>query len=428
MHCLLFLSFASAAQPVNRSVSIRYPISSPHYPVLLTGSQLPSLRGVPIGAISVARVSNGELEPIPFQIDRKDRKGNFQIPTSAKERDRELRSAMDENDELVFMASDLGDRLEHGQVALSLDSISEIELVDPNGSSRAWVYVLIRPGRRESPYVRDYVRYNRADDTVEASTYRMGFSSELPFLANVLQSRKTNEDEFGPNIIDSMKLSHDGKFLHRFPFRRTDQDYTSRLVAVKDGPVRVIRRTANRVRIILGIGSPTVFVDYLLYPAGFIMDTIVNFPFKIGFFFSDLSTTALLSLKENEALSRFLVYSISAQQGVPVDGKMSEQDHRFNTLYDSSLLLTGKFGQLIADIALERGSPIEVQVHLADDAAKQRLAEDPERYHRGLGFYMTKWEELNTQTHHILFRAYVLDQFSPAEGLVFLRNAPSLLP
>ncbi|MEE8343504.1 MAG: hypothetical protein V3R51_06830, partial [Gammaproteobacteria bacterium] len=62
------------------------------------------------------------------------------------------------------------------------------------------------------------------------------------------------------------------------------------------------------------------------------------------------------------------------------------------------------------------------------DAAKQRLTEDPDRYHRGLGFYMTKWEKLDTQTHHILFRAYVLDQFSPAEGLAFLRSAPSLLP
>ena len=60
--------------------------------------------------LSLLRVTNGELEPAPFQIDERDQKDRFALPDGPAASRDEAPGVFDDNDLLVFAARDLGER------------------------------------------------------------------------------------------------------------------------------------------------------------------------------------------------------------------------------------------------------------------------------------------------------------------------------
>lgn len=422
------LSTFACSSGLKTEVKIDYPIESPYYPVVLTGELLPVLISHETRGITVWSINAGGLAPIPFQIDSVDDDGIFELPSKISGNSQKRDEPFDSNDELVLMASDLGSRSTPGMNFPPHESQVEVEIHDPYSGNRGWFYILLMKEDLASKMVSvtDYVRYDAGRDSVKTDSYALRFSSKIPFLADTLQWSLGDGGKFSKDVIDTMKIKHEGKLFHILPFERTHGDYFSKMIAVKDGPVRVIRRTKNNVRIVFGIGSPTVNIDQIIYRNAFLMDIIVDMPFRIGAVFSDLTAVPTIDGLIGAGIPATFIYSESNLQGLAVSGRMTDQKRKFNQSGDKILVISSELGMIVADIAAKEGSPIKSRVYLVDDGALLDAPEDIPGQHGNAGFMMTGWEKLDSQVNHIFFQSYLIQQASVAEGIELLKHSPRL--
>ena len=323
----LWVSTTAAVE--SGQLQIVYPIASPYYPVILRGAQLAPLVGVSRAHIT-AYVRHGDrFTTIPFQIDRRDERGQLLLDDAmpaALVRDAHFSA----RDECVFMAGDLGERGLVPVDELHPERIVEVELRDPKSAKHGWVYLLVRPDASFAQPTDGYVRYLADRDALETDTYRLAFSSQMPMLANSVQWFDHHTQTYGINVLDVMKIRHAGRFLGGFTFRRGVEDYRSQLVGVRVGSVRIIRRTENSIRVLLGFRSPTITVDYISYAQAILADIRLDVPFRNDWFFSDLVSVTTWDGNDAPDYPPSTVYSNSLPDGFKVNGQMSDAKHRFN--------------------------------------------------------------------------------------------------
>lgn len=404
--------------------SVSHPTSSRYYPIVLKGGNLQALVGYAVDNIYLYALQGGEFKPIPYQIDRKDSDGWFQFD---REGAAQKSHAFDENDECVFMVGDLGQKVESlpnnsGQVAAT-----EIEIMDPRTGQRGWVYALVIEQSPPKKSSRRYVSYDRDRDVVESDIYRIGFGKDKPMLITEFYWMDPETRAYSPNLIDTMKIRHTGKLLGA-KFLRTDADYKSKLVDVKAGPVRVIRRTANKVRILWFLRTPTIYIDYIHYGNYFEADTIIDVPFPVGWFFSNLVTTTTIDGNSAAGLPKNAIYGGARREGMLVDGVMSSDEKQFNeSEHAADFVLANRYGAMAVGQAFEKGFPIHSRVSLIDDVNALDPPEKIPGQFGNVGFYMTDWEQMDTSLHHLVVRAFITRGNSVPESLELLRGAPAFV-
>jgi hypothetical protein len=149
--CALLLPFATQASTLDRDRD----------PVVMTGLDLPAFSGAPVDRIAAFRYQGGWIQ-IPVQIDERDLVdfGTVydQAPTGiatltytdgATYAGPDSDPLFDDDDELVFMAADAGDRTPHAQdrpVGLVAGSGLEVEINDPLGGGTGYVYLFETDG------------------------------------------------------------------------------------------------------------------------------------------------------------------------------------------------------------------------------------------------------------------------------------------
>lgn len=409
-----------AAQLAPDELRIDYPIASPYYPVILPGAQLAPLLGVARERIAAYVWHGDRFTAIPLQIDRRDARGQLLLdPGMAASLARDAR--FNAQDECVFMAGDLGER--GTPVALPrAEKIVALALRDPVSARQAWVYLLVLPVPER---VADaYVHYRPDSDALESDTYRLAFSRALPMLADSVQWFDPALGDYGVNVIDVMKIRHAGRFLGGFTFRRGVEDYRSALLGTRVGPVRVIRRTENSIRVFLGLRSPTITVDYIGYAHAILADIRLDVPFRNDWFFSDLESVTTWDGGDGPDYPGGTVYSRSFPQGLPIDGRMSAAKLDFNASGDGAFALVNRYGTLLVTMDFAASEPIRRQVYLMDD----RTALDPPENIPGqfgnIGFRMSGWEKLSRGTHHLTYRAMLVRDVDVPDGLRLLEQAP----
>lgn len=412
---------SSAATPVTSDLRIEYPISSPYYPVILRGAQLAPLVGAARARIAAYVRHGNRFTAIPFQIDRRDAQGQLLLDAAmpaALARDPHFNA----RDECVFMVGDLGERGTVPVANLRPERVVEVELRDPRSAQQAWVYLLVLPATPGT--AASYVRYQPDNDALESDTYRLAFSRRMPMLADSVQWYDPALRGYGSNVIDVMKIRHTGRFLGGFTFHRGVEDYRSALVGTRVGPVRVIRRTENSIRVFLGLRSPTITVDYIGYAHAILADIRLNVPFRNDWFFSDLESVTTWDGNDSPGYPAGMVYSRSVPEGFPIDGHMSAAKRRFNASDDGAFALVNKYGTLLVTMDFPASEPIKRQVYIMDD----RTALDPPENIPGqfgnIGFRMTGWEKLSRGIHHLTYRAMLIRDVTVQQGLSLLENAP----
>ncbi len=402
-------------------ISVTYPLSSLYYPVVLSGRQLPSLLDLPIVGISLYAARRGKLAPIPFQIDHRDRRGQFEIP--AKEKDKRF----DENDECVFMVADAGERLAALPDTVEMSGATEIALTDPATQETLFVYALVFPDEPPEKSSRDYVAYHTVNDTVETETYRIAYSREKPFLLTTVNWKEAETRRYSRDFTDTMKVRHRGKLFHQFDFLRTEADYTSRVIGVKDGPVRVIRRTMNRIRVLWKLRTPRIAVDHIHYANAFFMDTRINPRFKPGLFFSNLETLMTVDGRPHPSLPETRVYTDTAREGALFDGKMTDRENLLNVTDGRSLIVANQYGKILITLEIEEGSPIRARPYSMDDENALDPPENVPGQFGNVGFISIGWDQLDTSVHHLVFTVFMIRDISVEAGFKMLHQAPSFL-
>jgi len=400
---LLFFQETFAGAEKISTISVKHSHLPSALPVVIEVGGLASLTGIPVRKIRLAVYTGTELAQIPFQIDQKDDNGLYVIEEGPG-KTKVGNNYLDDNDEIAFMAFDAGEEIKTGAYGDS-SIIARIKVEDTDSKNVKWIYILNDEGVEAS--VEDYIIYDAEGDSVKTDIYALGFSNDTPFLVDELKWAGPVKGEWSENVVDTMKLKQQGKLFGVFDFKRNHRDYTSELIAVKDGPIRVIRRTSNKVRILWTLKSPEVLIDYIIHKSGFQMDIVIDIPFRIGLVFDDLESIATIDWWEMAAEKGFTLRHISTRGEYRIDGKMTDGERQLNEYPDTDMVINSDHGRIEMDMEMTDGSPILKTVFYMDDSAVQDPPENVPGQYGNVGFRTYNWEKLTTATSHMMFNAHI---------------------
>lgn len=378
---------------------------SPYYAVIVPAAQLGTMLGMPTDRIGLFTQRDGKLAPIPFQIDRKNADGRYLIPDP---QDKSEPAVLGAQDECVFMPEDAGAPLAELPAVNGASAVQAIRV--RTDGDWAWVYAIafnIAPTSRS--HVR-YMDYDAAKDILSSDVYRAGFSPNLPFLMRAFQWKNADTGQWGPNLVDTMKLKHTGKMFGVAKFLRTHEDYRSRLVAVKTGPVRIIRRTRSNVSMMLGLRTPSIYMDYIAYRHFAVMDTIIDLPFPIGWFFSDVETLSTVDLRDVPELPATRILHRSVPDGIAIDGVTMPGEHDLGKEKDTDFVITNRFGQILVQLDVDKELAIHKRIHFIDNKAAPDPPEDVPGQFGHSGYATTGWESVGRGVHHMQFSFTLVPQ------------------
>jgi hypothetical protein len=198
-------------------------------PVIVAGDKVQALYGAPLDDLFVCRYTAGMWQQIQAQVDEVTASGDYTLFEDGY---------LDANDEIVFMAQDLGDQAPAGDpITGTLDVMTpwyEIEVEDPiNPSNRAWAYV-VRSSTMASAPSPDYVSFDEGTRRITAQAYTLGFTETHPTFEFL------SLDGGGSDILDRNKIRADMKLGGGVLTEENLATPASDLV--KDGLIRLILR------------------------------------------------------------------------------------------------------------------------------------------------------------------------------------------
>ncbi|UCD83567.1 MAG: hypothetical protein JSU92_09695, partial [Deltaproteobacteria bacterium] len=317
-------------------------ITRNHDPVIMEGKFFPELMGKKIGNLRLFALLDGEFKPIPFQIDEKLPNGSYVLPNlvpgvnegkdiSTNDEDRGL---FDENDDLIFLVKDIGNRAERSIWREGHDKGMEITITDPLTDGQGYAYLLhfdIPPPPSEVDYIKIYVEEDRV--TVEASQYTIGGPANTIYYDYA--SRIGADGKKGPDILDRAEKIRARAKIRFLPIRFNfayDIITKNYPIAWKDGPVRVILRSkqATDFKIVEfkmgGYAESFFYFNFLIRP------TTLELPISLDKFFSSFELYGAFDF--TDALYGSTVYDPVNTRGTILDGKMSEAEKNLITDVD----------------------------------------------------------------------------------------------
>ena len=395
------LSVAKAGSLVNEIATDSAICSSKQRAIVLTGQQAPALIGLPIQRIALYQWMGERLQPIVFQIDRRDKDDRYVFSSATNAETDSAQIIFDGNDELVFLQRDTKLRMPPQSKAASDEQFIEIKINDQQ-QVQHWVYVRLSKDPVKSS-LKNYINYNPETDSISTNLYQLGFSRQTPFLVDVFRWWDATGQQWSPDLIDTMKIRHSGKLFGLLSFNRTHKDYSSELIAIKAGPVRVIRRTENRVRVFLGLKSPALTIDYVLSPDGFVMDTLVDIPFSMGLVFSQLETYTTVDWSSEQGLPAMLINNEQLPDNLQINGTMSEKKAAFNKIRATSFVIENTLGTMQVRLDIPKDFPIDAFLYLRDAVREPDPPENIVGQFGNVGFKTTGWENIDTEVKHLLF-------------------------
>ena len=418
--CVLFLSPLAHSQIIETDPIRTHSVCADDKSLLVvSGAQLPAVSGRNIKQLSLLSYSQQTLHKIVFQLDEKDAQGRYILSTRESEKRSYSKGDIDhsinmftDKDELVFRKQDLGSRIDRSSELLTQYTLIELEVIIGSAASESasesqWLYIDVNSENSESDIESNkQLMYEHDNDVVTSSVYKTGFSKAHPFLLDNFHWRLPGQSGWGSDITDTMKIRHLGRFFG-LPFKRTQDDYSSQLIDVKEGPLRVIRRTENRIKVFWKLKSPALLIDYVLMPDGFVMDTMIDIPFKISFFFSELQTITTMDWNHSAAENNLRIQAANEYPAMSINGLPSDNKKVFNQIRGNTFSLASRRGNFIVTLDIPDDFPIESNLYLRDAVDEA----DPPENHPGqfgnIGFKTTGWENIDNKLYHLKFTVCV---------------------
>ncbi len=261
-------------------------------PVIVEGRRVPALIDTPIEDLFVYTFNGNSLSgQIPVQVDEVTAGGSYKAVGDGQ---------LDLEDEIVFMAADLGDKPADMTELYTLPISAtwyEIEVADPlSPTQKGWAYLV--HSDTLTHISKDYVDYNDSNKRIIANQYSLDFATtHIGFEDLTLIGS-------GMDILDRTKLRVTSALG---TLTEVDLGPPDEHVLVKDGRVRVILwRRANA----LGLASLTN--TYLAYAS------LVH---SFGDVESSLTVSKVrMSVDLSSAASGATFYNANTPGGVTIDG------------------------------------------------------------------------------------------------------------
>jgi hypothetical protein len=288
----------------------------------LTVKDLPVLNKKPISDLSVQAIIDGELQPIPFQIDEMNQKGNFYYEAKEAPILGEL-GLLDEKDELVFMYHDTGIKIS-GRQPKSGKILLEVKF-EEDGETR-FAYIIEGSADRSQ---KKYVDYNVKTGLIKSDFYTLEIDPDN--LLNWKSHTYKNFNEENKNLIDTLKIRiSGGLFTPWAKVSLNNENLKPEIIGIKHGPVRSIVKMDTEVRL-GGISVPMInlMLHYYFSEQQVDAPVLAGIP-ALGLLLKVLKEPSIsVSLDFNKLEGSLVTTAKGPKEAAVVDGKMSKLEEQF---------------------------------------------------------------------------------------------------
>ena len=376
----------------------------------VSGDALACLIGAREEAIELI-ACNETCAPIPWQLDERDAAGELALPDGPEPNPDDPSGVIDANDEVLWMADDSGRRMAPGEAPAAASCALEIEL--RVGAASAWGYAFVVPApARRSPL--RYVEYDPGRDEIATARVAIGFGAATPrFLA-----LRGADGQTGPNLLDRLKVRASARFFGLIPLSRDEDDIQWVFGAWHAGPIRIVRREWQWVRLGWGLRTPIFRTESVVYRDSVELPVRLRLNFPPAYFFSGIEVQAALDFRD---LRGWTVRTPAGASGV-VGAIDSAAAARLTAPNADWLALEGPGVTVVLRLRLSDSFASLRRQLLYRDADGGYEPESVPGEHPAIGFRLTEWSDVDRGNHWFaaiataLPAAYDLDQFVRWDG------------
>ncbi len=409
----LFANYAEALEDTsNNGIRQAKTLTRWPDPVVVSGDIMPQLDGVPIELIRVYASTGGKFDSIRFQVDEKTTDLDWVLPEGPKANAHLGNGTFDTRDVLVFMASDTGDRVPESAWTPGREKGIELEIIDPINQQKAWCYVLVfasnPPPLSALP---PYIHYKYDTEEIWTDYYRAKYIITEDGMHTTYYEEHSVPEKAGgngENFIDRLKIRTTIRlFFGLIPIRLNEEALCADVLAYRIGPVRMIRRLDQFVKLPFGVKALRAITDVQQYRNIHTVPIRFEAPMRIDKvvssmvirFGSDYAPTAKGSM----------LYNSSNPQGFLVDGQMDDSEHNFNAEADNWRVMTGEFGTFLTRSVFteEILESLNISMGLIDDESEP---DPPEKYPGNIGHL---WQDWNVGRLHAGVHFFYLEFYFP---------------
>jgi hypothetical protein len=355
-------------------------------PLILKGSQLSALASSNPLLLSLMALKGGTWSPIPFQVDQVKPDGTYAF-TSGELKGPDPDPNLDANDELVFLARDLGDRAS-GPWPDGAETGVEIEVTDPINGSKGWAY-LFRFAATPPTTKTDYIKL----EIDEKKGRRWGHSDVLligapldrvypDFIAQM--DPKTGAP--GPDVLDRLKIRGELVFFGNIKIPvNLDDMIKCRDVGYIDGPVRILHQTWGYMELAgiefkgVGFSTLTYYPNFMIVPVT--IESASKLPDWLFNLIPNGRIDGYMDFNPNVYGSAVVSAANPFNPEVVLDGKTSPAEKALNREKEINWIAGyGPQGGLVVRLVLSQASAAQAKVttyYVDDQTAKDPPEDDP---------------------------------------------------
>ncbi len=390
-------------------------------PVIVSGKDLKSFIGIHPDKISLMTYFSGKFSPIPFQIDQRQANGMYAF-TFGKEASIDEDPNLDENDELVFMLSDLGERPPTEKLPEGATIGMELEVVDPLDQGKGWVYLF--KYLKDPPYSEmDYVKLELDTKKGRKKIIGRNQGGKGVIIGAPLDSVSVDELRFispdgkiTPDFLDRMKIRGDIR-LKALPYTfqfKVDQMIREELNAWIDGPIRIIYQGRGYFKfgIINQIGQG--HEEITMYRNSMFMKTTFTMPFNINKFLKKFIIRGYIDFNKNGHGIKLYSQAIPSSANIVLDGKTNNDEGALT--YDTHcgwIAGQGAIGGIVFRMFPPTGGDWDetaFRLFLNEDLEKKYNPED-EQGELAVGITMSGIEKVNLREGKTMAACYFVNNF-----------------
>jgi len=372
------------------------------------GADLACLRGRPEQTLALF-ACDARCAPIPWQLDERV-DGRWALADGPEPNPEDPPGVLDDDDVVLWMAADAGRRALPNE--LPADATCALELVVETAAATEWVYAVAVPAPApRSP--RRYVTYDAARDLVGGERVTLGFGAPTPRLLAV----RAADGSLGPNLLDRLKVRARARFFGLIPLGRDEDDIEWAFAAWRAGPIRVLRREYQWVRLGFGLRTPIFETETLVTRATIELPVRLRLNFPPTYFFSGIEVQAVLDFRDlrgwQVAAAGAAPLSVGAAGTAAIDRRRSDWVALRGP--EATLVLELVLGESLSSLA-----PTVVYREETDSMAPEAApGEMP-----GIGFRLSEWSAVGRGTHSFAAVAYALPADFDLTGFSAARAAP----
>ena len=321
-------------------------------PVVIRGEILEGLLGSPVKDMRLFAWQKAGPGPIPFQVDEYTDDERKVLPQGVENNREEGNGILDRQDEVAFMAHDLGDRVLPACWPQGVRKGLELEVVDPVNRSRGWSYLFLYEGNPPPLSSTRYVDYDWEENRIRT-----------PYYDNLDQVEKKGKNIYrkifyvsmdttphgggqGVDFIDTMKFYGEANLLYSLiTFRADHGDVAADTIAYRLGPVRGIRRCYGVIKLPFGLNGPKIVTDVGFYESLFSCPLVTHVPFNPRTVFTNIKVRFGTDLNKEGA--GMLFFNSNNPLGFLADGRQAPAEKSMDVGRDEWRLYTGPQGTLM---------------------------------------------------------------------------------